>query len=291
VPFFCRWPFFCARWQRWKGGLPDDFSGSEYWDTEGASRNDDFVNMWGAEDAALHGSQTPVGLASLISEIRAHECSGDFISLLLTLFHKPASMKPGVQAAEVHPELSGDALPVDFHYSSYNSQYGTLYYSAFVKLLSHPALLGPISTAATTGEQVLVLGSNIGNEAFYAALECGLNIRAVELLCEHVKFAKELQQRHHVNELLHNASEMQHLQKNNGSDAEQEGVENTCTDSNCSVGGAPAFPFLYRIDPDLVAAKPSLQFECGDALKTAMAGVALVYIDNAAWDETITTQL
>lgn len=147
-------------------------------------REKDFVRRWQAEvDAVELG--TGVGAAAMVAvhrELREYECSEEFIQMNLKNFDRPI-------------DLQTSAIP-GIAYSPQNFQYGTFYYHGFVMLFEHPKVQPHVERAVAGRSEFLMLGANVGNEAFYGALAYGLRTRAVEILCDLVEKAKAVQLRH-----------------------------------------------------------------------------------------------
>jgi len=81
-------------------------------------------------------------------------------------------------------------------FSPDNYQYGTLFYSSFKMLLDSPKVSPLVAKLLETDQPLYILGSNMGNEAMYAAVGWGLKVVGVELQCHLVDKANKLLQEH-----------------------------------------------------------------------------------------------
>ena len=75
-------------------------------------------------------------------------------------------------------------------YSPQNYQYGTFFFTGFLSLFEHEKVQPAVEATVRSGGEYLMLGANVGNEAFYGALHYGLKTRAVEIHCNLVDKAR-----------------------------------------------------------------------------------------------------
>jgi len=146
-----------------------------------------FVKSWSGEAIALQkgdGVAIPE-LTAVIKELRQYECSNEFVNMELENFYKPLDFKTAI--------AKGAA------YSPQNYQYGTFFYDGFVALFDHPRIKPFVDEAIRNKHEYLMLGGNVGNEAFYGALTYGLRTRSIEIMCNLVDKAKAVKAKHAPN--------------------------------------------------------------------------------------------
>jgi len=175
-PFWEQWPFYCSKWQLYLGeqAKPDVHKSPE------AKR---FLKSWGEEITAVE-QNTGVGrqeLIDIVKELRRYECSDEFINMELENFYNPLDFKTSMESGA--------------RYTPQNYQYGTFFYNGFMQLFESRKIKPYITQAIKDNEEYLMLGANVGNEAFYGALQYGLRTRAIEIMCNLVEKAKSVKER------------------------------------------------------------------------------------------------
>jgi len=171
APLWVQWPFYCARYQRVFG---DSYT-SNITVTEPHLR--DWADMWIPEVKTLEtaNGKGALALQKIVKELRRYECSDEFIHMELENFYGKEAARKGVS------ELT---------YSPQNYQYGTFFFTGFLSLFEHEKIQPAVEATVRSGGEYLMLGANVGNEAFYGALHYGLKTRAVEIHCNLVDKAR-----------------------------------------------------------------------------------------------------
>ena len=158
----------------------------------------------GAQPPCAAVARHPAALARVVRSLRALECSPDFLSHTVSEWiEASAGSREDDEdaAAEGKVVCAADgadaraARPGAPKYNVENYSWGALFAESFLALLRSPAAAPAMRDARSTRRPLVVLGSNIGYEAFYASLGAGLRTVGYEILCHLVDAAIEARDR------------------------------------------------------------------------------------------------
>ena len=190
-----------ARLSRFARSLVDRFPGLFLAETKAAASGSD-------TDVEKSDPQVSPSLQTVIKRVRELECSPLFVRARLEEWlgvmesaqRKRFEADAGHETVDEYETVGTDETVASGvgegeldEYSSENYSWGTMFYHGFLQMLSgHPRVLSAVAMARQTGDALIVMGSNTGNEVFYAALGLGVRARGYEIVCPLVRAAQDI---------------------------------------------------------------------------------------------------
>ena len=160
----------------------------------------------GGDAACTALAHHPAELARVVRVLRALECGPPFISRTIAEWLEASAGSSSSEVVVVVEEeeeatatttaacaARGDGT-AKYHVENYS--WGALFAGSFLALLRAPTVAEPMRAARASRRPFVVLGSNVGYEAFFASLGGGLVAVGHELLCHLVDAARDARDRH-----------------------------------------------------------------------------------------------